>query len=319
MIRGIEGCDIFKTEIDRLDFLRRLAQLLPETETACYAWVLMPNHAHFLFRSGLDPLAKLMRRLLTGYAVGFNLRHKRQGQLFQNRYKSIVCQEDAYFKELVRYIHLNPVRADIIHDLKELNSYPYCGHSAVMGKRTRPWQDIDYVLGYFGRTSIKGRKEYADYVKKGVGLGRQDKLTGGGLIRSLGGWTEVNRSRRQRHDHEMSDERILGDSEFVESVLSRAAEQFERRYKLKRDGYDLDRVAARVADIFRMEPDVIFSKGKQKRKVQARSLFCFWAVREVGVSLRDLARKLGLSSPAVGFSVERGDTIARENNYRLID
>jgi putative transposase len=80
-----------------------------------------------------------MRRLLTGYVVSFNRRHKRTGQLFQNRYKSIVCQEDAYLKELVRYIHLNPVRAGIMEDLKALNSYLYCGHSALIGKRKRPW------------------------------------------------------------------------------------------------------------------------------------------------------------------------------------
>ena len=108
MIRGIERRKIFLNNKDREDFLERLSKLLPETKTACYAWVFIPNHAHFLFRTGLVPLATLMRRLLTGYAVGFNRRHNRNGHLFQNRYKSIVCQEDVYLKELVRYIHLNP-------------------------------------------------------------------------------------------------------------------------------------------------------------------------------------------------------------------
>ena len=105
MIKGIERRNIFKDNKDRENLLARLSKLLPETETACYAWALMPNHTHFLFRSGKAPLATLMRRLLTGYVVSFNRRHKRHGHLFQNRYKSIVCEEDAYFKELVRYIH----------------------------------------------------------------------------------------------------------------------------------------------------------------------------------------------------------------------
>ena len=96
MIRGIERRKIFISDRDRKDFLERLARLLAETETDCYAWAFLPNHAHFLFRTGLTPLATVMRRLLTGYAVSFNSRHKRYGQLFQNRYKSIVCQEDAY-------------------------------------------------------------------------------------------------------------------------------------------------------------------------------------------------------------------------------
>ena len=319
MIRGIERRKIFIDDRDREDFLERLAKLLPETETACYAWVFIQNHAHFLFRTGLAPLATLMRRLLTGYAVSFNLRHKRHGQLFQNRYKSIVCQEDAYLKELVRYIHLNPVRAGIVPGLKELNRYPYCGHSALMGKKKRPWQDVDYVLGYFGRTVKSARKAYVKYVEGGIGQGRRDELTGGGLIRSLGGWSEVKMLRGQGQEHVMSDERILGDSEFVESVLSRAGEKYERHYELKRRGYDLDRIAGRVAEIYGIESREIFFRGKQQRRVKARSLFCFWAVSELGMSHRELAGLLEMSSPGVGFSVERGATIARENGYHLIE
>ena len=319
MIRGIERRKIFMNDRDREDFLDRLARLLPETQTACYAWVFMQNHAHFLFRTGVTPVATLMRRLLTGYAVGFNLRHKRQGQLFQNRYKSIVCQEDAYLKELVRYIHLNPVRAGIIQSLKELNRYAYCGHSAVMGKKQRPWQDVDYVLGYFGKTTKRARKAYLNYVEAGIGQGRQEQLTGGGLVRSAGGWSEVKKLRRMGQDHVMSDERILGDSEFVDSVLSEAEEKYERHYELKRQGYDLDRIAERVAEIYGMETREIISRGKQPRKVQARSLFCFWAVSELGMSIRQVAKRLEMSPPGVGFSVERGEAIAHENEYHLID
>jgi len=109
-----------------------------------------------------------MRRLLTGYVVSFNRRHERYGQLFQNRYKSIVCQEEVYLKELVRYIHLNPLRAGIVSNLTELNKYPYCGHSALMGRKRRPWQDVDYVLRYFGKTSQNARKAYFSYVERGL-------------------------------------------------------------------------------------------------------------------------------------------------------
>ncbi len=111
IIRGIERREIFRDNKDKDNFLDRLEALLPETQTTCYAWALLSNHAHFLFRTEGSPLSTLMRKLLTGYAVSFNHRHKRHGQLFQNRYKSIICQEDAYLKELVRYIHLNPLRA----------------------------------------------------------------------------------------------------------------------------------------------------------------------------------------------------------------
>jgi REP element-mobilizing transposase RayT len=106
MVRGIERRNIFRNNKDREDFLDRLSNLLSETKISCYAWTFLPNHAHFLFRTGPIPLSTLMRRLLTGYVVSFNKRHKRHGQLFQNRYKSILCQEDVYRRELVRYIHL---------------------------------------------------------------------------------------------------------------------------------------------------------------------------------------------------------------------
>jgi len=151
IIRGIERRKIFKDNKDKDNFLDRLEILLPETKTICYAWALLSNHAHFLFRTGDTPLSTLMRRLLTGYVVSFNRRYKRHGQLFQNRYKSIICQEDAYLKELVRYIHLNPLRAKIVSDISALNTYAYSGHSVIMDKNKRLWQDKGYVLSFFGK------------------------------------------------------------------------------------------------------------------------------------------------------------------------
>jgi REP element-mobilizing transposase RayT len=111
IIRGIERRRIFRDSKDQDDFLARFKDLIPGTKTSCYAWALLTNHAQFLLRTGDAPLATFMRRLLTGYAGRFNRRHKRCGPLFQNRFKPIMCQEDRYLKELVRYIHLNPLRA----------------------------------------------------------------------------------------------------------------------------------------------------------------------------------------------------------------
>jgi len=318
MIRGIERRKIFRNEKDCEDFIKRIKVLCPSTQTSCYAWAFMPNHAHFLFRTGKDPLSTLMRRLLTGYVIGFNHRHRRHGQLFQNRYKSIVCQEDVYLQELVRYIHLNPIRARIVRNLDELKSYKYCGHSSLMGKIERQWQDTDYVLGYFGKRKYQARKEYQTFVKEGLAYGRMKELTAGVLVRSLGGWTEA-RERLKGRDHVMSDERILGDSDFVDSVISQSEEQYERRHKLKRQGFDLHRIAERVAEVLEMEPDGVFSKGRQSRKVRARSLLCFWAARELGMSHTDLAKKLEMSPAGIGFSVERGESIAKKGNYLLIN
>ena len=127
IVRGIDRQKLFKNDEDRNNFLSRLGVILTETKTDCYAWALIPNHFHLLLRTGNVSISKVMRRLLTGYAGWYNRRHGRYGHLFQNRYKSILCQEDAYLLELVRYIHLNPLRAKVVPDLNTLDGYPYSG------------------------------------------------------------------------------------------------------------------------------------------------------------------------------------------------
>jgi len=138
MGRGIERREIFRDDKDRNSFLDRLATILEQTQTQCYAWALIPNHFHLLLRTAPTPLSKVMRRLMTGYAVTFNKRHKRAGHLFQNRYKSVICEEDPYLLELIRYIHLNPLRVKLVQDLKELDKYAWTGHSAILGHRKNP-------------------------------------------------------------------------------------------------------------------------------------------------------------------------------------
>jgi putative transposase len=319
IIRGIERRKIFRDNRDRENFLERLGKLLLETKTGCYAWAFLWNHAHFLLRTGEVTLATLMRRLLTGYVVSFNRRHKRYGHLLQNRYKSIVCQEEIYLQELVRYIHLNPLRAGVVPHLAALNSYPYCGHSALMGRRKRPWQDVDYVLHSFGQRARNARREYLAYVEAGVEQGRRRDLVGGGLVRSLGGWAEAEKLRLRGQEHIKSDERILGDSDFVDSVLAQAEEAYTRQCGLRRRGYDVEKVAERVAEIYGIEVGEVLTRGRQPQRVSARSLFCFWAVRELGNSLASLAVQLGMSLAGVGYAVQRGEAITKENGYQLIE
>ena len=318
IIRGIERRKIFKDDKDRDNLLERLNDLLPATNTACFGWALLSNHAHFLFRTGDAGLSTLMRRLLTGYAVSFNRRHKRHGQLFQNRYKSILCQEDVYLKELVRYIHLNPLRARIMADISHLNRYKYCGHSVLMGNRACPWQDRKYVLSYFGRKLGEARKRYYAYVKAGLDQGRRPELIGGGLIRSHGGWLEVKKIRREGQDRLKGDERILGDSDFVLGILSEAEEKYERRYELKSKGYDLARIEKRVLEIYDVEKGEIYFKGRRKIRSEARSLFCYWTVRELGINGTDLAKRLGMSQSGVVYAVNRGEAIVKEKECKLL-
>ena len=149
MARWIEQGLIFRDDRDMENIIRRLSELASKQAWTLYAWALMPNHFHLMVRSGKSPLSRNMRSLMSGYAGYFNRRHNRHGHVFQNRYKSIVCEEETYFLELVRYLHLNPLRSKIVKDLNELDSYRYAGHSAIVGTVARKWQDIDEVLGRF--------------------------------------------------------------------------------------------------------------------------------------------------------------------------
>lgn len=148
---------------------------------------------------------------------------------------------------------INPLRGKLAADLAGLNQYPYCGHSALMGVKERLRQGTEYV--------------------------RED-LVGGGLIRSLGGWAELKAMRLKGRNRVKGDERILGDTDFVMEVLAEANEAFDRRYKLKSFGYDVEKVAGRVSEIYGIDPKELFPRGRQKIRVEARSLLCYWAVHD---------------------------------------
>ena len=318
IIRGIEKRKIFEDDKDRNEFVKRLGDILTEAETPIYAWALIPNHLHLLLKTGMIPIATIMRRLLTGYAVYFNRRHRRHGHLFQNRYKSILCQEEPYFLELVRYIHLNPLRAKSVADIRTLDKYPFCGHSAVIEKVQRDWQQVDYVLGFFGKRKSDARKAYRHFVKQGVKHGRRPDLVGGGLIRSVGGWSALS-ALRDEGVHVKGDERILGDSDFVEAVLKEADEQLERRYRLQVEGFDLEWVARRVAAVMGIPLELVWEQSRRPLVVNARDLLCYWASKELGMSKTDLAKKLNLTQPAVSLAVRRGEKVAKNNQYQLME
>jgi REP element-mobilizing transposase RayT len=314
--RGIERRKIFIDNADKNNFIARLGRVISETQTPCYSWALIDNHFHLLLKTGNVPIANVMRRLLTGYAVSFNLRHKRSGHLFQNRYKSILCQEDPYLLELVRYIHLNPLRAGLVSSMRQLDRYPYCGHSILMGKRNYDWQDTNYVLKLFGKQVSSARKRYREFVEKGVKKGRRTDLTGGGLIRTAGGWAALKAYRRQKV-HIKGDERILGDSDFVESVLEEQNERLERRYQIQMQGYDFGKVVDRIATIFEFKPEEVHTNVKQRKRVKARSVLCYWAVNELKMTGTEVGRRLNMSDSAVSRAVRRGEKIAAEMKLQL--
>jgi len=297
MGRGIEKNNIFLNKKDRNDFINRLSVLVDEGAIDIYAWALMTNHFHLLLKTKNRLLSSSMRKLLTGYVVNFNRRHKRYGHLFQNRYKSIVCQEDAYLMELVRYIHLNLLRGGVVKDMNGLNDSPWSGHSAIIGRVERKWQDTEYVLSYFGRGKHR-RKSYHKYVIEGVDRGRRPELVGGGLVRSIGGWSEVLalRTRKERHAF---DSRILGDSDFVQDIKTGLDDMIKKNPRVSGQRIDLEALCDRVCKKRNVSSSELLSGSRRHEPVKARRIISWLAVHELGYSGAEVARHLGVTTSCI--------------------
>ncbi len=303
MVRGIEKQNIFQDKEDRQAFVDRLRSIVLDTGTRVLAWALLDNHVHLLLISGPAGLPTFMRRLLTGYAIGYNRRHQRFGHLFQNRYKSILCELDTYLLELVRYIHLNPLRSEVVKDLEELEMVPWCGHGVLTGRQKNNWQDRDFVLGFFGSTARKAVRAYREFVAAGKDLGPRPELVGGGLVRSLGGWSQVL-SLRQRGEPEAYDERILGSGDFVQAVLEEADRKLARQMRARKKTGALARIIkerCREAGVNERE----LRSGSRRRAVsELRRSLCVYFYRELGIPLAEIARQVGIGTTGVAMAVK---------------
>lgn len=161
--RGIEKRDIFLDDSDRDAFLGRVGVNLAKWHVRCFAWTLMSNHFHLLIQSDKGCLASFMQCLLTGYSRYFNERHGRVGHLFQNRYKSPVVSDDGYCREVVRYIHLNPLRSGIVPSVDALEEYPWTGHRRIVRGGSPDWQDTGLLRTEFGSLPGKGSGWVSSY------------------------------------------------------------------------------------------------------------------------------------------------------------
>jgi len=325
MARGIERRKIFWDDKDRSSFLERLAVILEETQTQCYAWTLIPNH--LLLRTGPTPLSTVMRRLMTGYAVTFNHRHRRAGHLFQNRYKSVVCEEENYLLELTRYIHLNPLRAGLVEDLNALDKYPWSGHSVLMGKLQNPLipemketpqperqgqpeklsltlaeKTVDEVLRHFGSALNDARQHYRAFVENGIDQGTRPDLQGGGLVRSAGG-NKSGLLGRKKEEREKGDERILGSGDFVGNVLS-GSDDIERPRTLRK--IPLSELVKKISNLLETEYDEVLSGNRRQKNCHARDLISFVAAKSMGYKFNDIAEILGIHPVTAGRCAERG-------------
>ena len=167
--RGIEKRPIYLDDVDRKSFIDRIGKNLPKWGMHCLAWSLMPNHFHLLLQSDMGSLSSFMHCVLTGYSMRFNDRHQRVGHLFQNRYMSPVVCKDGYFRDVVRYIHLNPVRSEIVRSIAELEEYPWTGHRHIIRGGPPAWQDTGLLKLEFDdpRDATGWVRRYREYIEKG--------------------------------------------------------------------------------------------------------------------------------------------------------
>jgi putative transposase len=292
IVRGIERSDIFLNDDDRQDFVQRFQTLLEEMDVECFAWSLMSNHFHLLLRPTRTPLSAFMRRLLTGYAVTFNLRHNRSGHLFQNRYKSLVCDEDSYLLELVRYIHLNPLRAGMVADLNELDRFPWSGHGVLLGKCSLQGQTVDEVLRYFGKNVSGARRNYIAFIADGVAQGRRRELVGQRVL--VQGASESG---------SFGDPRILGGTDFVERL--RAESALQQRLSLPEP---IEAIVATFSEQFQISPRALASRSRHPRILDVRLAVCHFAI-EAGHSGAEVARHLRMTRSGVFAAKKRGELL----------
>jgi putative transposase len=300
IVRGNEKRKIFLDDRDRSRFLDRLSQLLKDSGTLCYAWSLIPTHFHLLLLPTRLKLAMLMRRLLTGYAVTFNLVHHRTGHLFQNRYKSIVCEKESYLLELVRYIHLNPIRAGLVRTLEELDRYLWSGHAVLMGNQELEGQEVKEVLGRFGQNMGRAVEQYRRFVSEGIGMGHREDLVGVGM--------RGRPAKNAPGGGEVLDPRILGDKSFSERIL--------RDRPLREKGRALfppSELIEKVSSILGIKSELLRRPSKSRSFAQARGIICYVAIRELGYSGVELARELNLGAAGVSRALNRGESLFREN------
>ena len=304
MMRGTEGRSIFREDKDHQNFLSRLAQISEDTEARILAWTSMSNHVHLLMFSGSQGISKFMRRLLTGYAVWYNRKYHRTGHLFENRYKSIVCEEEAYLLELVRYIHLNPLRAGIVKNMEELDRYPWSGHGVLIGSSRNDWQERDYVLRQFSETKGKAVRAYRRFMEEGIAQGRRNDLVGGGRVRSQGGWSQVVSLTGKKKKEMRHDVRILGGEDFVGQILKEADKRLTRQLQWGGRNKAIDQVIKRLCNEEGIEEEELRNGGKRRKVSEARAKISFQLSHEMGIPFAEIARHVGVCTSAAAKAVQ---------------
>ncbi|OGP91560.1 MAG: hypothetical protein A2157_07515 [Deltaproteobacteria bacterium RBG_16_47_11] len=204
---------------------------------------------------------------------------------------------------MVRYIHLNPLRAGVVQSVKELDCYPWSGHSALMGKVKRVWQEKDYILGYFGKHRNRALRAYWRFVEEGRSQGRRAELMGGGLIRSLGGWSQVL-SLRDRREKVSYDARILGGSDFVNLIMNEADSKLRRQLQFGGRKKTANEMIQKICVEEGVGEEELRSGSQRKKVSKLRGKLSYRFSHELGMSMAEIGRYLGVCTSAVCKAIQ---------------
>lgn len=279
--RGNHRQKIFLDPTDYQAYLDRLAKYRRQHHVEPYAYCLMPNHVHLLLETAAVPLPKFMQGLQQSYTQYFNRRHRKVGHLFQGRYHAIVCEKDRYLLALVRYIHLNPVRAGLV---RHPDRYPYSGHRAYLTGSATAVLDPTLVLRLLG-----GRQAYQRFVLGSMNEGHKDEY------------------------YQVEDQRFLGTGDFAQRIKAEAHETPWRRVPAR----PLHRVLKDVARALDVSPAELASPDRGWHLSRVRVLVAYSLVRRLGYRLTEVAAALGRDGATLSSLLSRlSDQIQQDEVLR---
>ncbi|MCD4848213.1 MAG: transposase [Candidatus Aegiribacteria sp.] len=294
--RAIDGKNIFSLPENQKDFISRLEKLAKQEHLKVYAWVLMSNHFHLLVEPVNISLSRSMQKLLTGFAMHYNKKSDRQGHVFQGRFRSILVEKESYFLELVRYIHLNPLRAGMVKDLNELNHYYSSGHVHITGVCNYPWQETDLLESEFsirGNTWISG---YLDFLSDGFNSNIKDMDIGSYFINREG----LKAAECEKDAPQKRSVRISGSIEFARKIYKQLYDI--RKMKIRnrnKEHRNIEAIIHAASEISRIPISTLRKPRGPRKATRIRRIIVKLLINEIGISQADTGRYLGLSDTAV--------------------
>ena len=279
ILRGNARQDIFFAPQDRHRFYELLAEGVARFGYRVHAFCLMTNHLHLALQAGDRPLSAGVQNLAFRYTRHINGRLKRVGHLFEGRFKAYLVDRDRYGLALVRYIHLNPVRARMV---KQPAAYAYSSHRGYLGREDLPWLTTDWVLGQFGSRIGVARTRLARFINEGKAEGHNAAFYGGQV-----------------------DSRIVGEEDFVRAILKPKPNR--RRTPPIRE------VVTYVSHRYRLNEKELLAAGRARRPAEARALLTWLALKTQTASLTTLAQSFGRDISTLSHAVSRIEERSRRS------